>query len=145
MKLYILDTDHVSLFQRDHPSVIAKIKETFPEQLAVTIITVEEQMRGRLAQIKRASQKSAPPQKLIKAFEELKKGAQYFCYVRVLDFDMPAEAQFKNLHLQKLRVGVQDLRIAAIALATNNVLVTRNRHDFEKIPGLMLEDWSKRA
>lgn len=96
MKLYILDTDHVSLFQRDHPLVVAKITETLPEQLAVTVITVEEQMRGRLAQIKRSSQKSASPQMLTKAFEELRKGAQYFCHVRVLDFDVAAEAQFKN-------------------------------------------------
>ena len=143
MNLFILDTDHVSLFQRDHPMVVAKIKATLPEQLAVTVITVEEQMRGRLAQIKSASQKSSPPQVLIKAFEELRKGAHYFCHVRVLDFDMNADAQFNKLHLQKLRVGVQDLRIAAIALATNNILVTRNRRDFEKIPGLTLEDWSQ--
>jgi tRNA(fMet)-specific endonuclease VapC len=143
MKLYILDTDHVSLFQRDHPQVVAKIRETPAGQLAVTVITVEEQLRGRLAQIRRASQKSSSPEILIKAFEDLRKGAEYFCYIRVLDFDSAADTHFKGLLLQKLRIGVQDLRIAAIALATNSIIVTRNRQDFEKIPGLTIEDWAQ--
>lgn len=54
MILYILDTDHVSLFQRRHPRVIVKIGTTPPQRLAVTIITLEEQLKGRLAQIKKA-------------------------------------------------------------------------------------------
>ncbi len=42
MSLYILDSDHVSLFQRTHPRVVRRIAATSPEDLAVTIITVEE-------------------------------------------------------------------------------------------------------
>jgi len=50
--LYILDTDHLSLFERRHPQVVAKLQATPLSQRAITIITVEEQMRGRLSQIK---------------------------------------------------------------------------------------------
>jgi len=138
MNLFILDTDHVTLFQRHHPRVVARIGGTPPDQLAVTIISVEEQLRGRLAQIKKA--KSSPA--IIKAFVEFREAIQYFNRVPIIDFDFAADAQFTILRQQKIRIGTQDLRIAAIALATGNILVTRNRSDFGQIPGLLIEDWS---
>jgi tRNA(fMet)-specific endonuclease VapC len=42
----------------------------------------------------------------------------------------------------RLKVGTQDLKIAAIALAYNIVLLTRNRRDFGRIPGLRIDDRS---
>lgn len=53
MSLYILDTDHMTLHQHDHPQVVAKLQAYAPEEVAITVVTVEEQMRGRLAQIGR--------------------------------------------------------------------------------------------
>jgi tRNA(fMet)-specific endonuclease VapC len=47
------------------------------------------------------------------------------------------------LHTQKLRVGTNDLAIAAITLAARGILVTRNTVDFQRIPGLVLEDWTR--
>jgi tRNA(fMet)-specific endonuclease VapC len=43
---------------------------------------------------------------------------------------------------QRIRIGTQDLRIAAITLSVNRILVTRNRKDFDKLPNLRLEDWT---
>jgi len=54
MTLYVLDTDHVSLAQRGDSRVAARIAVTHPEQLAVSIITVQEQLRGHLAQVQHA-------------------------------------------------------------------------------------------
>lgn len=141
MTLYILDTDHVSLFQREHSQVVARIRETPSEQRAIAIITVEGQLRGRLAQIRRASHKSFSVEARIKAYTELKVAVHFFNNIHILDFDQEAEHQFSKLRKKKIRIGVQDLRIASIALAIKGILVTRNRQDFEKVPGLMIENW----
>jgi tRNA(fMet)-specific endonuclease VapC len=48
----------------------------------------------------------------------------------------------QELVRQKIRIGTQDLRIAAITLSVNGILVTRNQRDFTKVPNLVFEDWS---
>ncbi|MEH2414389.1 type II toxin-antitoxin system VapC family toxin [Nostoc sp.] len=53
--IWILDTDHVSLFQQRHPVVTQRINAVNREDIAVTIITVEEQLRGRFNVIRKAS------------------------------------------------------------------------------------------
>jgi tRNA(fMet)-specific endonuclease VapC len=55
MSLYILDTDHVTLHQRNHPLIIARLQRVASAELATTIVTVEEQMRGRLGQLRRVA------------------------------------------------------------------------------------------
>lgn len=38
-------------------------------------------------------------------------------------------------------IGANDLLIAAIALARDLVLVTRNHREFARVPGLRIEEW----
>ena len=52
--LYILDTDHITLLQRNHSAVISRFASLPPEIVAVTVVSAMEQRRGRLAQIHRA-------------------------------------------------------------------------------------------
>ena len=66
----------------------------------------------------------------------------FFSAIPAVPFDMACERQFQELRAMRLRVGSQDLRIAATALVHNVVLITRNRRDFEQVPGLRLDDWS---
>jgi tRNA(fMet)-specific endonuclease VapC len=54
----------------------------------------------------------------------------------------PAIARIAHLKSLRLNVRVMDLRIAAVALENLAVVVTRNRRDFERVPGLRVEDWS---
>ena len=51
--IYILDTDHLSLYGRNHPILIPKLLAA-KIQLTTTAINVEEQLRGRLAQVAEA-------------------------------------------------------------------------------------------
>ncbi len=137
MSLYVLDTDIVTLHQHNHPQVVAKIQACAPDELAVTVVTVEEQMRGRLAQIGRSGVDLAV------AYDQLRATADYFCNLTVLPFDAEAYQQLQQLRAQRIRIGTLDLRMAAIVLRQNAILVTRNQRDFERVPGLSLEDWSQ--
>ena len=66
----------------------------------------------------------------------------FFNQVNVLEFDRDAYNCYTELLRQRIRIGTQDLRIAAIAISRNGILVTRNKRDFERVPGLVFEDWS---
>lgn len=136
--MFILDTDHVSLFQRDQPQVVSRVLATPPLELATTVITLEEQLRGRLERVRRAQSDV----EIVTAYQNLLATSLYFRTITVIGFDEQAQTIFKTLRAQKIRLGTQDLRIAAIALSRGATLVTRNRQDFAMIPVLKIEDWS---
>ena len=138
MSFWVLDTDHVSLFQQNHPVLTQRINGINPEEIGVTVITLEEQFYGRLNGIRRANS----PEKLISAYAKLSATWNYFATVNLLDFDLDASNCFSELLRQKIRIGTQDLRIAAVVMSKNAILVTRNRRDFERVPGLRFEDWT---
>ena len=140
MSLCIFDTDHVSLSQRFHPNVIYRSGLIAPDALYTTVITVEEQMQGWLKAIRKASPNPGSS-KLTWAYDGLKDAVGYFNVSNVLGFSSEAQATFINLR-KTTRIGSQDLKIASIVLFHNGILVTRNRRDFERVPGLQIEDWS---
>jgi tRNA(fMet)-specific endonuclease VapC len=136
---YILDTDCVTLFQYNHPRISERARVIGNSKIFVTTVTLEEQLRGRLAGISRSATK---PERLEIAYQNLRKTLLYFCSVNLLDFDNAAYSCYQSLLQQRIRIGTQDLRIAAIALANEFILVTRNHQDFSKVPDLHLEDWT---
>jgi len=73
---FLLDTDHVSLDQRGHPIVRARVQAAGSAQVAVSIITVEEQMRGWLAAIRVATTSDARAA----AYQRLRMAIEYFVY-----------------------------------------------------------------
>lgn len=139
MSQYILDTDHVTLFQHNYPKISQQVGAVSSSNIFVTTVTLEEQLRGRLAGISRAATK---PEFLAVAYGNLRKTLHYFYSVNLLNFDDAAYNCYQSLLQLKIRIGTQDLRIAAIALANQAILVTRNQQDFSKVPNLSLEDWT---
>jgi tRNA(fMet)-specific endonuclease VapC len=139
--MYLTDTDHMSLMQRggaEGQRIWQRIRTIPPDDLGTTVVSYEEQMRGWLARIARAT----TLQRQIADYSELKQLLQNYCNIAVLDFDAKAAAEFERLRQAKIRIGTLDLKIAAIALANNAILLTRNLSDFSKVPGLQVEDWS---
>lgn len=143
MKLYLLDTDHFSLFERGHQQVVDHFIQLPAHEIGITIITAEEKIRGRLAYLRSLLSKPGRLEEQLQAYRWLRETIETVRDFSILDFDAHAHAIYHNLRQQKLRVGSQDLRSAAIVLSVNGILVTRNASDFSQIPGLLFEDWTK--
>ena len=54
MSLYILDTDHFTLYRYEHETVTRRVEAVPADQLAITIVTIEEQLTGWYTQIRKA-------------------------------------------------------------------------------------------
>ncbi|NER48213.1 MAG: type II toxin-antitoxin system VapC family toxin [Symploca sp. SIO1A3] len=134
----MLDTNHLSLVQRGHLDIRQRLTMIKPQEIAITIISAEEQIRGRLGIIRRANSSN----ELVLAYRRLKELLDELETINVLNFIPEASLIYGDLIQQKIRIGTRDLRIAAIALAVKGTLVTRNHRDFEKVPGLKVEDWT---
>ena len=63
----------------------------------------------------------------------------------VVSFPSGAVRRYAELRKQNLNVGANDLKIAAIAIETGAVVVTRNERDFNRIPGVTFVDWAGSA
>ena len=107
---------------------------TPPQQLAVTIITVEEILGGWYTQIRQARD----DQQLARAYQALQQAVEFTQGIQILPFDLPGIRRYRQLRTHYRRIGTNDLRIAAIVLEQQGILVTRNANDFAGIPGLPL-------
>lgn len=139
--MYVLDTDHMSLLEWDSNSAAQlreRLSECEPNEVATTIVNYEEQVRGWMAYISRARTTDAQ----VEAYRRLRNHLDNYRQIPVLDFDAAAAGAFQRLRKARLSVGTMDLKIAAIAIARNATLLSRNRRDFARVPGLKLEDWS---
>ncbi|MFM5999340.1 MAG: type II toxin-antitoxin system VapC family toxin [Dolichospermum sp.] len=139
MSIYILDTNIVTLFQHKNTLIIQRIWSIQPSSIFITVVTFQEQLSGRLKQVNSNSQKT---EKLISAYRDLRNLRDFYSSVNLLDFNEGACEYFKKLRQQRINIGTQDLRIAAIALVKNAILVTQNYQDFIKVPDLKMEDWT---
>jgi tRNA(fMet)-specific endonuclease VapC len=138
MSLYVLDTDITTLYRRGHEAVMRYALTHPPEELAITVITVEEQLSGWYSLLRQARASAD----LTRVYDRLVETVMFFSSIHILSFTQPAVAQYDQLRSMRLRIGTLGLRIATIALASGATLVTRNVQDFQRIPGLVIEDWT---
>lgn len=138
MTLYVLDTDHLTLLRKGHAEVVARVAATSPTDIAITVISIEEQFRGWFTQVHKARDAA----RLARAYEGLFDVIDMAKKLPVLPFSRAAVERYVELKKQLPRLGKQDLAIASVALEFNATLVTRNRQDFEQVPNLRIEDWS---
>ena len=138
MLQFLFDTDHLTLYQHKHPSVMRQIATHPPGAVGITPVSIEETLRGRLAVLARPLSGTTH----VQAYERLVDTVRMFALFFIVAFDQPSELRFQQLRASHRRIGTLDLKIGAVALVNRLVLVTRNRKDFGGIPSLIIEDWS---
>lgn len=125
----ILDSDHCVAILRGQLNLADHVSPA--EELAVTAISVGELSHGA--------------HKSTRASDNLARLDVLLAAVTLLPFDERTARRFGALKAQLERAGKPvndlDLQIASIALENNAPLITHNRQHFERIPGLVIEDW----
>ena len=132
MKAYLLDTNIcIYLIKKRPPEVLQRFQQIQIQQLYIPTITVFELYFG--------IEKNNSHSRNLKALE------QFIAPLTVVDFSLQAAkkaAQIRaTLQKQGLSIGAYDIQIAAVALAENMILLTNNTREFERVDGLLLENW----
>ena len=99
MPRYLFDTDHLTLFQHGHAQVARRLALHTLGVVGISVVTVEETLRGRLASLARAS--DGPTR--IRNYALLEQALLDFAQFPVVRFDQAAEANFQQL--RALRIG----------------------------------------
>jgi tRNA(fMet)-specific endonuclease VapC len=106
--------------------------------LAISILTVDEQLTGWYTLTRQARR----PEEIARAYALLGEAVVRLGRWHILPYTESAITRVARLKALRLNVRLMDLRIAAVALENQAVVVTRNRRDFGRVPGLSIEDWS---
>lgn len=140
--MIFLDSDHLTAVKFKGSPRARRLSERLglasaEGPVGTTIVNVEESMRGWMASIAKERQ----IERQISAYRELGELFTFFSGFHIALIDEVVADTFKQLKVSKLRIGTMDLKIGAIAIAHDALLLTANRRDFEQIPGLRFENW----
>jgi tRNA(fMet)-specific endonuclease VapC len=130
---YLLDTDIcIYIAKRKPAGVLARLERLRPGDVGMSVVTYLELVYGA-----HKTQQVEANAARIKQLSRL---------IPVQALDAPAGTHYGRLRsgLEKsgLLIGAYDLLIAAHALALGLTLVTNNVREFQRVPGLRLENWA---
>lgn len=142
--MYILDTDAASNYldkRRNNPALRARIDAQVPGTVFISIITVEELLKGILALLNSARKHPRNAHKLIQYYNGLLKLTRDLTDFATLPYDEYSEAQFQKVPANIRTRCSQDCQIAAIAAKLDYIVVTSNAQDYDKIGIARHVDW----
>lgn len=133
MPRYMLDTDTCSyIMKRSHPAVLKRLQAVPLNDVCMSIITKAELLYGIDVSPRRAQDAAA--------------FAAFLPYVETVDFADEAPRHYAEIRADLKRrgnlIGANDLFIAAHARALGLTLVTNNTAEFERVGGLVIENWA---
>src|SRR2546425_4494649 len=116
----VLDTDSLSLWQRGHLALSQRVAARPPTEMAITVITVQEQLDGWHAQLPRTKRRD----QLARLYQRMTDNVRFLARLQILSFTEPAIRRYEYLCSLHLNMGKMDLRIGAIMLENGATLVT---------------------
>lgn len=132
MLRYLLDTDICIYAIKHRPPAVRERLNQHAAHLAISSVTLAELLYG--------AEKSAQPAHNLQVVES------FAARLSVLPFDARAAAHFGQIRagLQQAGtpIGPYDLMIAAHARSQGLTLVSNNRGEFARVPGLLLDNWA---
>jgi tRNA(fMet)-specific endonuclease VapC len=128
---YMLDTDTCIYVMKNRPSQVREQFAQLTEQLCISSITLGELLYGAEKSPRRADNLTAVE--------------QFTGRIEILPFSAKAAAHFGQIRAQLARIGMlagsYDMLIGAHARSEGLVVVTNNVREFERMPGLRIENW----
>jgi tRNA(fMet)-specific endonuclease VapC len=133
MYKYMLDTNICIYTIKNKPDYVRDTFNQHQEQLCVSTVTIMELIYG--------AEKSSVPEKNMKVVES------FLARLAVLDYDHRAAEHTGQLRAELQRqgkpIGPYDQMIAGHTRSLGLVLVTNNVREFDRVPGLRIENWVK--
>lgn len=131
MLKYLLDTNICIYTIKNRPPEVREAFRQHHHQLCISTITLMELIYG--------AEKSAAPERNLEVIEG------FAARLDVLTYDIEAAAHSGQLRAELARggtpIGPYDQMIAGHARSRGLIVVTNNRREFERVPGLRVEDW----
>lgn len=138
--LAILDTNHLRELVSRTSALGVRVRRRIADsksEVFASIVTVEESIQGWMALLN----KTPAGVEQVEIYFRLQEALESAVRLGILPFDHDAAAIFVELRKVFRRTGTMDLKIAAICLAHDATLLTRNVGHFAEIPNLRVEDW----
>ncbi|MFC0180139.1 type II toxin-antitoxin system tRNA(fMet)-specific endonuclease VapC [Thorsellia kenyensis] len=131
MLKYMLDTNIVIYVLKRRPIELLARFNANTNRMAISVITLSELLHG--------VEKSTSQEKNLQVVED------FISRISVLDYDAKASAHYGHIRAGLERngtpIGINDLHIAGHARSAGLILVTNNRKEFDRVPGLIVENW----
>ena len=129
---YMLDTNICTYVIKNRPAALRERFDQLAEALCISTITLAELLYG--------------VEKSMRRSQNLEAVEQFAARLDVLPFSPKAAAHFGQIRTELQRMGLPcgayDMLIAAHARSEGLVLITNNSREFERVPGLRLDNWA---
>jgi len=139
--MIVFDADILSEVLKGKNFYVDRLKAIPERERAITVVVFKELIEGRILYIEHVETR---PRKLsiASAFMLLQQTAVFLRIFPLIPFTEEADRLVTEWKRTKNRVRVSDMRIAASCIVADATLISRNRRDFDLIPGLRVEYWN---